>query len=339
LYATKTTDNNYLEFISKILLNEIDAEMFYYFVIKIDDKKTRNNIYKFFLERDNFLSSSCEEFLIKNNIHLKSSKEKARRKAVLAFKEKFYDGTLKQSDLSAIQQYNIHPDELGYYLSYTIGFGLKDEIFKYYLDNYPLQDIIFIIDKSYVQNIPPVIIDKINEKLSGISDIEEIIYLLVYREKFNNIALKRIVRNTLDNLRVQPFKTNKINDIRIYINPKYNIYIDKEDTINYMHYLSVFSSLLSTAYNLPLYVNDVLIESNSVINLINLVKHSEVSLSYKNVNCPITTKSLVFANIEVSAYARWNILDKMGEDYSDNLVISGFNIKNFVELISYIGEN
>lgn len=337
IYASQIYNEKYLEYIISLIENKWDLYIVLYFVLEMHNKTIKNRILTYFLNQKSFVSNLSEKFLIKHNVMCKTKFSKQRRKQILTIKEKFYDGTFKECDIENLKNLNVHPDELDYYLSYTLAPLVKEKIFSFYLDNENFQDMVFLIDKSYIQNIPDILLDIIEEKLLNISDIEQIIYLFIYKDKINNVSLRKLIENALSNLTLNHFKTEVIKDIRIYINPKYNIYIDKEDKINYLHYLATYVSILSSIYDLPIYVNDVKIENTGLIETISQIKNAEISMSYKNINCPILDNSLVFSNIEISAFARWNILDKNAEDYSENLVISGYNTKNFMEVLSLLG--
>lgn len=335
VYVFEDVEESYLEYLLSLLNNEIDVYMFSYFVMNIENKNKQKRIINKVLNKKDYKAFLFEQALIKNNVSTKGEFAKERRKALNEIKEKMYSGTFLVNDIQIVKKHNIHPDELSYYLSYTLDLEAKTELFKHFLNTFSVKDMLFVVDNSFQQDIPFDVESLLSEKIYNASKIEDMVFLFIYRKKLNNLALKSIVRKALTNLNIKSFETRKIDDIRIYINPKYTIYTDKEDKINYQHYLSVFAVILSSAFGIPLYINDEKIINSSILDKINIVKEYNSTINGSS-TVGDDHNSFVIGDLPTVSPIRWNLLDNFGDDTSGQLIVSGINIKTFIEVINYL---
>lgn len=244
--------------------------------------------------------------------------------------EKLGSGTFSASEISLIREHNIHFNEIGYYLSYTFSPMLKHDLFCYFLDKFNIGDIIYCIDKAFVREISPDLLLLISQKLQTEGTLEDYIELMLYYKDMANYSLRNMaleIIKAIDYKSLLPSCQANFDNVRIFPNPAYNVFMDKSDKTLYLHCVAVFASLISEIFNKPLFIKNTEI-TGTLMEKIEAVNREPQVINYTAEDIAYAANDCVFASNSDLGRIIWDVVANKPQQ-TNNMKIYGNNLSLF----------
>lgn len=263
----------------------------------------------------------------------KKLKEKYKIKYMIEAQEEF------NNLLEKIKEYNISPNDINTEMGFTFDLELKTSIINYFIENYNIVDLIYKIDKWFIEYIPLQILHNIKTKLNNLNNINDIHALLVI-----NNSLKHIELNTIINEQIKLLK-NSSNEIKLNINYMPNMKTNmKWDGIHtYNTYVASILSIINENFNSSICLKEDIINKKNTYELYNtIINNTSFSLEKGTEIQKNAITSILFSNDYVSGYdILWDVSNENCPLYIDNkyLQIIGKNLlllENFIRYIYFL---
>jgi hypothetical protein len=263
---------------------------------------------------------------------------KKRNKVIFEIKQRMDTGEIDTDIVSKIQEYEIHPSEVGYYMSYYFDIRIKELITLYYLKTYSVLEILPRIDIWFIDTIPTNIVDAIEEAIYDMSQIEDIVALLILYKKIKNEKLKSIIYDLFTNY--VPQKTEKELAIHVVPTQKSGYKIDKEEKYDFLYLIGINSVLLDAEFNSQIYINNIPIEG-TIIEKLNYFNEHQITLKPRaDINKDKT--NILFSNIiEPGFDIIWDVTAEKDINFKNigPLIIKGRGFDLIACLFKYLKEN
>jgi len=299
------------------------------------NKKIINRLYedKFeFLSKDLFkISKPKIKTLLKFN---------KRSKVLKKVKKDIKNKKANKDTLIKIKANKISPFELMHYTSYFFDKEIKEKLFLYFIETYNVLESLKIIECSFSEVIPNSVLEKIKEKISNINTIEEIYELILLHEKINNKEIKDIIYNFISSYKTEKNEKNVF--IHLAANNKSRMKADKDEKYTYLNISGILGVLISKKFNTELFVNNHLIEDDSIMKMKNKINDNLVCLNPakktrktgKNKKIEILFSDSFSNNYDIV----WNVMSKDLEfdNYNKYLLVKGFDKKILPCVTKYI---
>lgn len=261
-----------------------------------------------------------------------------RNKVILEVKRRMDTGEVDADIVSKIQEYKIHPSEVGYYMSYYFDNRIKEQITLYYLQTYGVLEVLPKIDVWFIDTVPASIVDAIEETLYDVNEIEDIVALLILYKKIKNERLKSVIYDLFTNY--SPKKSEKELAIHIIPTQKSGYRIDKEEKYDFLYLIGINSVLLDAEFRSKIYINNTPIEGTFMEKL-NRFNENQITLKPKiDINKDKT--NILFSNIiEPGFDIVWDVTAEKDVSFKNigPLVIKGRGFNLIASLFKYLKEN
>lgn len=264
---------------------------------------------------------------------------KKRDKIIKELKQHLSDGSFKEKDIDIIQEHHIHFNELGYELSYTINLSVKHKLFNYFVQNFKIGDVIYCVDKTFRGDISPSLLFTLSNTLKNQGRFEDYMYLLMYLNQFHNNSLRLMLSEILLNYDYTRLANNinacRFEAIQIIPNNRWEITINNEDKIKYLHCIAVFSCVLSEIWKKDIYLAGQKITGDLALKIQKINEHKAVEMP-EIITSP---DDCVFSSGLNLSNTNWDVYDNGCADYArmpeDVLNIKGINIKTLTSMLFY----
>ena len=261
-----------------------------------------------------------------------------RNKIIFEIKQRMDTGEIDTDIVSKIQEYQIHPSEIGYYMSYYFDIRIKEMITLYYLKTYGVLEILPRIDIWFIDTIPANIVDAIESAIYDMNQIEDIVALLILYKKIKNGKLKSVIYDLFTNY--VPKKSDKELAIHVIPTQKSRYKIDKEEKYDFLYLIGINSALLDAEFNSQIYINNVPIKG-TIIEKLNYFNERQITLKPKiDINKDKT--NILFSNIVEPGFdIVWDITAERDVNFKNNgpLTIKGRGFDLIACLFKYLKEN
>lgn len=261
-----------------------------------------------------------------------------RNKIIFEIKQRMDTGEVDTDIVSKIQEYQIHPSEIGYYMSYYFDIRIKEMITLYYLKTYGVLEILPRIDIWFIDTIPANIVDAIESAIYDMNRIEDIVALLILYKKIKNGKLKSVIYDLFTNY--VPKKSDKELAIHVIPTQKSGYKIDKEEKYDFLYLIGINSALLDAEFNSQIYINNVPIEG-TIIEKLNYFNERQITLKPK-VDISKDKTNILFSNIVEPGFdIVWDITAERDVSFKNNgpLTIKGRGFDLIACLFKYLKEN
>lgn len=265
-------------------------------------------------------------------------KLRKRNKALFEIKHKMDIGEVNSEMVSKIQEYQIHPSEIGYYMSYYFDIRIKEMIALYYLKTYGVLEILPRIDTWFIDVVPLKIIDAIEDAIYEMNRIEDIVALLILYKKIKNGKLKSVIYDLFTNY--NPNKTNTAISIHIAPTQKSGYKIDKAEKYNFLYLIGVNSVLIDAEFDSEIYMNDIPIEG-TIMEKLNRFNENQITLK-PNVGANEEKINILFSNIAEPGFdIIWDVTAEKDISFQNAgpLQVKGRGIELITCLFKYLKEN
>ena len=257
-------------------------------------------------------------------------KEKYKIRYIIESQEDF------ESLLDKIKEYKISPNDIDVEMGFTFDPMLKNDILDYFLDNFEIVDLIYKIDKWFIEVVPVNVLEKIREKLDDLSDVSDIYDLLVINTSLKHIELTNVINEQIKQL------SNEDNKIKLNINympnMKINMKWDKLHTYN--SYVASVISILNENFDSLICLKEKNISSKDTFDIYSTINNnSSFSLDKASKVQKNKIPSILFANDYAEGYdILWDISSEGCPIYLDRgyLVITGKNTFLIESAIEYL---
>lgn len=330
-------DKNTYNIISSKIDNNNDLLVFVWIYVILNNSK--NNIYlnKLLIEKS---------LLVKENLgkifKVYKPPFSVRKKIYKIIKDKYKVRYLIESQeeietvLEKIKEYNIKPQDIAIEMGFTFDIHIKNSIIKYMLSRYDLVDMIYYIDRWYIDDIPYEIIKEVEDKIKKVSNLKTIYKLLILNTSIDHKALSDIITQYIDNLPIRE-KGGKLN-INYVPNLKSNM---KWDGLHaYNSYVASIVSILNEKFDTHINIKDNEVNSNKTTVIYDeVLNNTSFSLTKCNPVVKTSTPTILFSNEIIEGYSiLWDVSDEECPlyEWNEHLHIVGKNIEIIVSLIDYL---
>lgn len=292
---------------------------------------------RLFLDKIIFVENNLNElfkiykpsYSIKKEIH-KKIKEKYKIRYILETQENL------SSILSKIIEYNIKPLDIKIEMEFTFDSLIKSNIIEYFIENNNIVDLLYQIDRWYIDSIPNSVLVKIELSLHKLNNIKDIYNLLILNTSLKHIELNNLINNQIKLLdgNIEPIKMN-INYI-----PNMKLNMKWDNLHSYNSYVASVISILNENFDTYVNLKEINISTKNTFDLYNeVLNNTSFSLNKGNEIQKTNVTSVLFSNDIVKGYdVLWNITEESCPIYIDNdyLSLVGKNyllIENFLKYI------
>jgi hypothetical protein len=261
-----------------------------------------------------------------------------RNKIIFEIKQQMDTGEVNTETVSKIQEYKIHPSEIGYYMSYYFDTRIKEMITLHYLKTYGVLEVLPRIDIWFMDTIPSDIVDAIEEAVYDMSEIEDIVALLILYKKIKNEKLKSVIYDLFTNY--VPQKTDKKLAIHVIPTQKSGYKIDREEKYDFLYLIGINSVLLDAEFNSQIYINNVPIEG-TIMEKLNYFNEHQITLKPK-AEIDESKTNILFSNIVEPGFdIIWDITAEKDISFKNigPLVVKGRGFNLIACLFKYLKEN
>lgn len=194
-----------------------------------------------------------------------------RNKALFEIKQKMDTGEVEMDVLEKIKEHQIHPSEIGYYMSYYFDIRAKEVIALHFLKTYGVLEVLPHIDTWFIDFIPVNVVKAIEDNIYDLNKIEDIVGLLILYKKISNGRIKNIIYNVFNNY--SPSKSDTRVSIHIAPTQKSGYRIDKSEKYDFLYLIGVNSILLDAEFDSNIYINKIPIEGTLMEKLHRFDEH------------------------------------------------------------------
>jgi len=261
-----------------------------------------------------------------------------RNKALFEIKQQMDTGEVDMNIVSKIQEYQIHPSEIGYYMSYYFDVRIKKLITLYFLKTYGVLEILPRIDTWFINTIPTEIVDAIEKSICNMNQIEDIVALLILYKKTKNEKLKGVLYDLF--MSYSPHKTGKELLIHVIPTQKSGYKIDKAEKYDYLYLIGINSVLLDAEFNSQIYINNIQIEG-TIMEKLDYFNENQITLK-SNVVTDENKINILFSNIiDPNFDIVWDITAEKNINFKNvgPLIINGRGFDLIACLFKYLKEN
>lgn len=262
-----------------------------------------------------------------------------RNKALFEIKRRMDTGEVDMEVLAKIREHQVHPSEVGYYMSYYFDIRLKEQIALYFLKTYGVLEVLPRIDTWFIDFVPSNIVNAVENSIYDLSKIEDIIGLLILYKKISNGRLKNVIYSVFNDYAPQKKPVN----ISIHIAPtqKSSYKIDMSEKYDYLYLIGINSVLLDAEFQSKIFINDKPIEGTLIEKLDRFNEH-EITLKPKVEAADLEATNILFSNmVEQDFDIVWDITAEKNVAFKDigPLHVKGRSFDLLNCLFKYIKEN
>ena len=340
LAAVDTYSDEMAEYVMEIMENKFDFYIFTSFIKRIKNSH-KDKYFNRIVSEIPYIMEDKKEFLSTGFkfTFANSSMLKKRDKVIKELKQHLSNGSFNDADIDAIQEHHIHFNELGYELSYTIDISMKQKAFNYFIQNFKIGDVIYCVDKTFRGDISPSLLFSLSNTLKNQGRFEDYMYLLMYLDQFNNNSLRLMLSDILLNYDYTRLANNispcRFDAIRIIPNNRWEVTINNEDKIKYLHCIAVFSCVLSEIWKKDIYLAGNKLTGDMALKIQKIDEYKTINTS----DILAFPDDCVFSSGLNLSNTNWDVYDNGCADYArmpeDVLNIKGINIKTLTSMLFY----
>lgn len=265
-------------------------------------------------------------------------KFRKRNKILFEIKKEMDTGEVDADIVAKIRDNQIHPSEIGYYMSYYFDLHYKEQIALYFLNTYGVLEILPRIDSWFIDIIPEKINESVKEALYNLTKIDDIITLLIIYKKMNNVRLKGLIDELFQQYHPDVFTKN----LHVYVaaTQRSGMKVDKSEKFDYLYLIGINSTLLSAEFASKIYVNNQAVEG-TIMEKLERFDARQIALK-PVVNRDEEVTSILFSTINEPGFdILWDITAEQDVSFKNNgpLFIKGRNVLLLPCLFKYLKEN
>ncbi|MFW6007627.1 MAG: hypothetical protein ACOCP8_00055 [archaeon] len=294
-------------------------------IIYDNNVKYIDNTFHIFFEK--FKPSSCLKKTLKNN-----------NKTLNKIYEAMDSGEVDDSIIKTIRDNNVHPAQLGHYMTYYFDINQKIKITSNLMDIYGPIILLPFIDSWFIEEVPSFILNKLYDMLLNITDLVEVYKLLLFYSSLKKNTLCKIIEKIF--IDYSPKINNQI-DIGIYLasTPKLQYIVDnQEEKYNFLLLNGVNAVLIAAEFDGNIYIND----KNVIGDIIQKIKHFKENTAVLNPKIKPKEKYNVLFNDEyVEGFnVLWDVTKETNLTKTEaELTIYGMNTYLLTSFINILKED
>lgn len=334
--AMKLNSENYL-LLEKKIQNHKELFVFLWIYTSINSIIKDKYINKLYINKINIIENNIPDLF---NLYKPSCKVilDINKKLKEKYKVKYMIESQENLDnlLEKIKYYNITPSDINVEMGFTFDNKIKNQILEYFLENFDIVDLIYKIDKWFIEAIPLEILDKIRIELDKLSSVSNIYDLLVINTGLKHIELTNIINEQIKLLN----NTENVNKLNVNYMPNMKINNRWDRIHTYNSYISGIISILNENFDSIVCLKEKNISSNNTFDLYNtLNNNTSFSLDKASKIQKSNVPSLLFSDTYSDGYdILWDITTENCPLYKENdyLLITGKNTFLIECVIDYI---
>lgn len=332
----KLNEKNY-SIISKKIQNHKELLIFLWIYKIINTNYRGKYINNLYIDKINIIENNIPElfniykpfYKTKKEIN-KKLKEKYKIKYMIESQEEFYNL------LNKIKDFKITPSDINVEMGFTFDMKVKNDILKYFINNFDIVDLIYRIDKWFIEAIPIEVLEEIRIALDKLSDVSKVYELLIINTGLRHIELTNVINEQIKTL------SSNDNDIKLNVNYMPNMKTNmKWDGIHtYNSYTSSILSVLNENFDSLICLKEKNISNPNTFDLYNLINNNTTFSLEKSSSIQKTDiTSILFANDYAEGYdILWDVTNENCPLYENKgyLCVTGKNTFLVENILDYI---
>lgn len=310
-------DEETSEIINRNINNSKELYIFLWIYTLLNGKKNNSFLNKLLIRNMNLIKDNLGELY---KVYKPSRKYRIKINSYFREKYKLRYRLEIQEDvenlLITIKELKIKPRDLYVEMGFTFDLKIKNKIVLYFLKNFDIIEIIYFIDRWYVDDIPSSILIKLKEKINALDNYTSLYKLFVLNTSLDHENLSDLIDDKIEELLNKKQKRNQIN---INYIPYMNSFVKWDGLHTYNSYVASITCLFNSMYNLNVNIKDRNIDSSNNLDLYEeILSNSCFSLNECEKVKKIDIPTILFSNKIIEGYnILWDITNEKSPMFKD----------------------